>query len=370
MCGDNRSSSGELCLEASQEHSISDAPIALAVADLDLDGHDDVVVASATGTGAISTCLGKGDGTFGPISTIITASPPTALAVIDVDHDGAPDVVASSNEDGGLWVFRNDGRGKIVERSALPTGEDPFQIGVADVNSDGMDDIVISNNTFGGVEATIGVYLATATGISAPAYVSLPVSLASGLAIADVDGDAALDVVVASYTLTESAKAIAILSGDGAGGFDVSAVSIVAPASGVNNSWQGLALADVTGDGFLDAVVTPNEHGREFVRVLPGDGEGNFEAAISFPAGDGTDEILVIDMTNDGDTDVVLTSRWKNTVDVLRADGARGLLPPKSFMVGAAPEEVASGDFNEDGHPDLVVANWGGDSFSVLLADP
>lgn len=59
-------------------------PKALAMADMDGDGHLDIVVARATGSGAITLLMGKGDGTFKRVDASNQAGDtPYALAVAD-----------------------------------------------------------------------------------------------------------------------------------------------------------------------------------------------------------------------------------------------------------------------------------------------
>jgi uncharacterized protein (TIGR03437 family) len=70
-------------------------PNALAAADLNGDGHLDLVAAvwSTSGTGMIVVLLGNGDGTFRQLPAFQASAAGSALAIADLNGDGVPDLV-------------------------------------------------------------------------------------------------------------------------------------------------------------------------------------------------------------------------------------------------------------------------------------
>jgi len=87
-------------------------PGTLEIADIDLDGHLDLVV--PLGTGQLRLALGDGSGGFPELVPPLGEQFPvphgsTASAFADVDGDGLPDLVLTSPDNPHLWVSLNDG---------------------------------------------------------------------------------------------------------------------------------------------------------------------------------------------------------------------------------------------------------------------
>lgn len=72
-------------------------------------------------------------------------------------------------------------------------------------------------------------------------------------------------------------------------------------------SCSRVAAGDLTGDGFVDLAV-PN-HSDDHVAVLAGDGTGGFQHAGTILAPDGPVRIALTDLDFDGDLDLLVASR-------------------------------------------------------------
>jgi hypothetical protein len=138
-------------------------PQFLQVADVDGDGHLDLVVVEQLSTpspGSISpgfqiTVLpGNGDGTFGTvIESTFLVNPPsldgnlglTALAVGDVTGDGVVDVVIARSQTNSVLVFSGNGDGTFRSLGDFAVGEDPVALRLGDLNNDGALDFVTAN---------------------------------------------------------------------------------------------------------------------------------------------------------------------------------------------------------------------------------
>src|SRR5262249_29146850 len=100
-----------------------------------------------------------------------------------------------------------------------------------------------------------------------------------------------------------------------------------------------------------------------WVSIFLGNGDGTFQAARPFAAGDGTNFVAVGDFNSDGIEDLVTTHYVESFGQVLvhevrvflgKGDGtfrAAGIYP------AIGPGSVAVGDFKGDGILDLAVAN-------------
>lgn len=175
-----------------------------------------------------------------------------------------------------------------------------------------------------------------------------------------VDGDGLPDVATGHVDGT-----VVVLLGDGAGGFPRSLVTHPVDAA------SALVIADATGDGRLDVVVTGFEGSR--VAVLPNNGLAGLGPAISLPVGPGGHNpvgVAVGDLTGDGVADLVTANPRSVSVSVLAGDGIGGFRSglQSPYPVGnGSPAGAAVGDLNGDGLLDVVVADAELGTVIVLL---
>lgn len=120
-------------------------PVSMAYADLNQDGHDDVVACEfGNETGRLAWYKNNGRG--GYEQRILREKPGAIKAIIkDANNDGLPDIyvlMAQGNE--GVFLYENQGSGTFREKqllSFLPLNGSQY-IELADFNKDGFDDIV------------------------------------------------------------------------------------------------------------------------------------------------------------------------------------------------------------------------------------
>jgi hypothetical protein len=130
---------------------------------------------------------------------------------------------------------------------------------------------------------------------------------------------------------------------------------------------QGVATADLDGDGQLDVVVAGcastggcyQATDAGVVSVVLGNGRGAFRPYTTYASGgNGAQSVAVSDVNRDGIPDVVVANVYSHTVGVLLGQGGGTLGPAVTYPSGGVnPWSVAARDVNEDGKPDLVVAN-------------
>jgi hypothetical protein len=133
-------------------------------------------------------------------------------------------------------------------------------------------------------------------------------------------------------------------------------------------------LADVDGDGNLDAITTDDGDGD--LNLAFGDGKGHLYGGrrLLVDGAGSTYIVAVADLNGDGIPDIVGTTN--NGIFVIMGKGSRKFAKAANFSSGGRhPYGVAVGDLNHDGIPDLVVANNGADeppydyNIAVLLGN-
>ena len=361
----------------------------VAVVDVNHDGKPDLVVANVCANsnctnGGVGVLLGNGDGTFqAAISYVSGGKDAYSVAVEDVNGDSKPDLLvtnycADSNcsTDGSVSVLLGNGDGTF--RAAVTYGSGGFHavsVSVGDVNGDGKPDLLVTNNCVDQNCATgnVGVLLGHGNGTFQAA-----VTYATGgeepesAALADVNGDGKLDLLVANAICAPGCATggVGVLLGNGDGSFQ-SAVTYHSGGFGAESA----AAMDVNGDGKPDLLVanTCVTDGafncvNGSVGVLLGNGDGTFQAAVSYGSdGTGAASVAVRDVNGDGNPDVLVANACGNngnygcmigSVGVLLGNGNGTFRAAVNDTTGGyEPDSVAVGDVNGDGNPDLVVTS-------------
>jgi hypothetical protein len=195
-------------------------------------------------------------------------------------------------------------------------GQSAISVAIADVNGDGKLDLVVANNCASvghcNKPGSVGVLLGNGDGTFAPAVAYLSGGLfAKSVAVADVNGDGKPDIVVANACLsnTDCEGAVGVLSGNGDGTFQ----PVIAYVTGGYEAYA-VAVADVNRDGNSDLVVANlcadgNCKSNGVVSVLLGRGHGKFGPAETYDSG-GLDarSVAVADVNGDGKPDIVVAN--------------------------------------------------------------
>jgi hypothetical protein len=139
----------EVATNITQQISLSSVAQNLLVADVNGDGHPDLILAGASASNQTSIFFGNGTTTFTAAPSTLSGIP---LAVADLNGDGKPDIVTSGGTT--VWIYLNGGDGNFAASpqtftvTPQPLGNvfpAPLlyqPVGVGDVNGDGLPDII------------------------------------------------------------------------------------------------------------------------------------------------------------------------------------------------------------------------------------
>lgn len=354
--------------DAEARVSVGVEPAAVAVLDANGDGRRDLAAANA-GAGTVSLLLGTGSGTFQAPVTYAAGTAPMGVAVGDFNGDGRPDLAVANAGSNDVSVLLNDGSGGFAAGVRHAVGTRPRAVVAADFNRDGRLDLATANETSNDVAVLIGTGtgsfgMAARTDLgSVPFGPRNPTSLAAG----DLNGDGAPDLVTGNSNPRDFA--MSVLLGTGTGGFG--APTAFGAGGGAESA---LALADLNADSRLDVVVVHNEpfETAASVQVYLGPGTGEFGIGATFPLGPTYGRAVATgDVDGDGRLDVVAATAaatsGAGTLGVLVGDGSGSFGTATHVAVGAGARGAALGDLNGDARTDLVSANAGSNDVSVVL---
>lgn len=331
----------------------------VSVGDLNEDGLPDIVLGRGRHWPLFNRVL-LNDGHGGFVATNLGTAPDRtySAALADVDGDGHLDIVVSNDAPDRKLIYRNDGKGHFAVAGTFgsPNWTTRY-VTLADLNGDGYPDIVAANR--GDYPDLIDGKPGKGQQIPTPSYVclndgkgrfpsceALPTESATSIVAADLDGDGAPDLFVPHRDGGQSI----VLWNDGKGHFPTS--TEVGPA----NAWIRMGAAgDLNGDGRLDLAIIDERLKATFTIVnlgrrhfgepvrLPGPERPPYCVAIADLNRDQRPDIIVGYVEQPGS--VYFNLRQGRTFHEIRWNDGKGTVYGLAFA-----------DFDGDGWPDIVAA--------------
>ncbi len=360
--------------QAASNSSLPASFLGMDSADIDGDGDLDVAIAYSPllqNSGGVSILRGNGDGTFSPPLEYPSPQGVIYPKLADLDGDGHPDLLwADDSPPYDVKTRRNLGNGNF---GALTTWKmntcGNGEVAAIDVDNDGDRDIVLCEYAgCGGGSGLNYIYIAknNGNGTFQPATKHVVPGFPERVIGADVNGDGKIDL------LSTDSSWIDVSLGNGDGTFQ--------PPIFASCDWgpKGFCVGDFNGDGVLDIATSnygdgPGFSGGESVSILIGYGDGGFHIPVTKPGSysatlGGVRDIVAGDADGDGDLDLMASNYGSLDVSYFENDGHGVFAPQVRYGTGWNTLCLAFGDFNGDGRGDLLTACSVGLSLSFYPA--
>ncbi|MFI4896748.1 MAG: FG-GAP repeat domain-containing protein, partial [Phycisphaerales bacterium JB059] len=296
-------------------YSVVDATTDCVLADLDSDGDLDFAgnsLGPATFDRA-GVLLNNGDGTFGSPAFYGVGSVPLAIASADMDLDGDIDLILANRDTEDLSLLRNNGNGTFLAEIIIPVGTLPVEVAVADFNTDGRPDIAVSDSSESNVRVFFGGPDVTSWG--APNFILTSHGgggtggfAPNNMIARDVNLDGAPDIV----TSNAGSDTLTIMYNTGSGSFFSGEFAILVDTG---DNPGDLACEDMNGDGEPDLVVIDRIDNTVSVHFNNWDGGANafptFPSSTTIPVSGVPEGIAIADLgaeEGDGDRDLLIST--------------------------------------------------------------
>lgn len=296
----------------------------LLLADFDGDGDTDIVAAQGGSTARVT--LLRNDGTGFTVSATQATTASEVVDAADIDRDGHLDVIASQVY-GGVALHRGDGAGGLSAATTLDVGFGTRKV-FADVTGDGYPDMLYA------ADGALMVHPLASDGFAAMPTRLMSLQQRRGLpesafALADFDGDARTDIATLTRASNRGTVGIAHQGTDG--GFSRSRVV----GNGV--ALWNVQAADLDGDGRADLLV--NDNGRASMQLATATAAGFAPPALTDVLWDTTSVHPPVhgDFNGDGVPDIAYYDRGfaPGSGRILYAPGMADPSAASDLVVGA-----------------------------------
>ncbi len=331
----------------------------LEILDVDGDGRSDLVYTGKRNRLAVR--LQTGDGVFDDewsYDRDVPSANVGSLAVADVDRDGRDDLVVLTTTS--ILVFHLDG-----ELEAFPgpdkyrvSEENPQRLGVRDINGDGRPDLAYMAESsdralrvrYQDVHGGFGPELGVPVPVGAEAWDVLPVS------------DERAELVTIKRTRAE--LQFTPLSGEPGGRAHRTSLAIrnyPVPKSGVDPALY--AVADFDGDERVDVAVADTNGAA--IHVYLQDDSGEFRRPTEFPSLQGISSISVLHFADEERAALLVCSEKEGMVGISRVNAGGRLGFPVNIAMTGEPLVGVGADLDGDGTSEVIVAAKDGRRFNL-----
>ncbi len=240
----------------------------------------------------------------------------------------------------GTTLSQNVGAG-----TGLPRGS-----ALADVNRDGILDIIVADDT----AQRANIMLGNGDGSFRPGGSYATQSRVYSITVADFNGDGVADFATSDHFFGTS-----VFLNNGDGTFSRSATIAVTTVT------DEIASGDLNGDGFADIVI-PHQYSGSLT-VLLGNGNGTFRTGVSYASASGSAGVELVDVNNDNKLDIISMDYATQSIRVLYGNGNGSFSAQSQVALGIPAARILTGDFNDDGEIDVAAIGTG--SVKLLLGN-
>jgi len=314
--------------------------------DVDGDGDLDMV---ATSGDEVLTFLGDGSGTLTETTrtSLAAGAAPLTAAVADVDEDGRQDLIVPNGGTDNVTVLLGDGVGGFRVDRTWPALADTEDVDVGDFDEDGHIDYAVVTSPSSLSSSVVLVHFGDGTGDFTRMASFMAEHTAEDVRTADMNDDRHLDLVVGHDNITGR---LTILHGDGLGGFTPG------PTLRVTRGVDELALLDFDEDGVMDIVTVSGTLPDSFITVFLGDGAGAYPSPGEYVTLPLTSALAIGDFDEDGHLDVAAGSHSARGLCVHPGTATGTLGAPTCHGLAYVAHMVAA-DLDEDAHTDIVTSD-------------
>ncbi|MCB8975843.1 MAG: VCBS repeat-containing protein, partial [Ardenticatenaceae bacterium] len=280
----------------------------------------------------------------------LTIGKTNSVVLADLNGNGDLHILESNDFSNRRWT--NDGHGVFF---FLPTnyGTGGQESAVADLNGDGHLDFFVARGRVTLADTGENQVWLAAENNSFITFQNSGQQLGNansrGVALADLNGDGFVDAFVANSRYGGDppvSNANTVWFNDGAGNFSDSGQRL-----GISDS-EAVALADLNGDGFVDAAVANGGSTTRSNKVWFNDGDGNFSDSGQDLGFDWSWDVVIGDVNGDSHPDLMFGTFGGNAQ--LWLNNGSGVFS-NSGQPFADGQSVALGDLDGDNDLDLVI---------------
>lgn len=330
------------------------------------------IVPTGATTGPVSVTVGANTAsstsifTVAPFNIAFTAplsvtvgSTPREVVVGDIDADGHQDLIVSNFGSGSISFLKGIGNGCFESAQNFNTGPNSHGLALADVNQDSNLDLIVTKGNIS--SSSLAVLLGNEIAFGPQSnYSTAPTPRSPNhVNVGDIDKDGWPDILVANQNPLGS---FSILYNNGNGTF---AAGVDFPSA--NGSAFFVATDDVNGDTFPDVAIANFFTGR--ASIFLNDGLGGFASETTYPSAAGSHYVVLKDLNGDGRPEMIVANAIANSISVFLNNGSGLFLAPMIYPTENYPTSLSVADMDNDGKLDLVVGNANSGTITAFSGD-